>query len=1230
MTLAIGRLVDGDSGRRLGTVFAVTRRLVLTASHCVSDGNEILTRRLQCSWPVGSNDASFMERDEANDVALLSLDRTLSRELDPVPLSADVTSHDRFVAPGAPEELAELPLVAMSGEIIWSEGVLPSGVRGIQLVCTESVAGLSLHGLSGAPVLTGKPQKAVGLIRWNPPREGNPDLAAGAIVYAAPVARILQCWPKIAEGVGLTDVVRRLTDRSHPRAVAQVNADIRMLFVSGDLGLDEDDLSVMPTVADEHRLIIIDAGQVIIRIVRDFGTSAVVAVAEQELSDAVATRSRSTRQRYTAVLTDGIQWRLYQRLNDEFRLVDEKSASPRAPEDLLGWLEAIMATSQKILPRRYEIECKLGANSPSYKLDAADLATIYSDYRDLPTVTVKRRMWAKLLTTASGISFADDDSLFIDHTLLVVMAKLIGHAVLKMPMDSQQITATALMSGDWFADAGIGGVIEADFFDWVTEVPGGDRFILNLARRLTRFDWSHVEHDVLKHLYESVIPRATRHQLGEYYTPDWLAEKIITESITDPLSQRALDASCGSGTFMFHAVRSYLSAAEAQGWENVDAIRGLVQHVIGIDVHPVAVTLARVTYLLAIGSRRLTNRPAFSVPVYLGDSMRWGEEFERTLDAYDGLSIPTRLDPESFVAAPVPIGQREFATQLNFPDRVVADAERFDQLVASLAELTNKRRAEMTDAALTAIFQRFSIHEEDRADLKQTFDKMRELHDQGKDHIWGYYVRNVARPAWLTRPNNQVDVLVGNPPWLVQRYMTKPQQESFRAMSLKRGLWSGGTLATNQDLAGLFVIRCIELYLRPEGHFGYVMPRAVLASEDDAGGTYAGFRRGSYTTPVEQVKVAFDQAWDLHGVKPSFFPLPPSVIFGRRQLSHQNAVPLPSTRSEWSGHFGTEPASWAEAEPHISMITSTAAPALTGGPSPYKVRFAQGANFVPYFLFNVQIRDSTLLGTEGDQVAVCSRRSNNEKAPWKYLPPVKGMVERKFVRSLYVGENIMPFLCLRPSAEAIIPWDGQRLLPGDPEYLEMYPGLARWWRSAETKWNENRKNVDLSLLDQLDYRRKLSNQLLITGHRVVYGGSGMYMAASIVSEPDAVIEHQLYWGLMESLDEARFLIAILNSAVVTMAIRHMQKRGEHNPRHVGKKVFNLPIPLYDADDAAHAQLVALAEHAQSIAAATDLPDIRFELQRKCIREALERDGVAADIDAIVKTLLDMAVLTFNS
>jgi hypothetical protein len=68
--------------------------------------------------------------------------------------------------------------------------------------------------------------------------------------------------------------------------------------------------------------------------------------------------------------------------------------------------------------------------------------------------------------------------------------------------------------------------VDHDFFDWVLEVLGGEGFIATLARRLARSDWSTVEHDVLKVLYESVISASTRKALGEYYTPDWLANAM--------------------------------------------------------------------------------------------------------------------------------------------------------------------------------------------------------------------------------------------------------------------------------------------------------------------------------------------------------------------------------------------------------------------------------------------------------------------------------------------------------------------------------------------------------------------------------------------------------------------------------------------------------------------------------------------------------------------------------
>src|SRR5262249_26304870 len=156
----------------------------------------------------------------------------------------------------------------------------------------------------------------------------------------------------------------------------------------------------------------------------------------------------------------------------------------------------------------------------------------------------------------------------------------------------------------------------------------------------------------------------------------------------------------------------------------------------------------------------------------------------------------------------------------------------------------------------------------------------------------------------------------------------------------------------------------------------------------------------------------------------------------------------------------------------------------------------------------------------------------------------------------------------------------------------------------------------LGLIGQVDYHGKLSRQFPVPSHRVVYNKSGMYLAAVIVCESMAVIDQQLYWGAASSLDEARYLVAILNSNVLTIAVRHLQARGEHNPRHFDKLSWELPIPAFDAGEPSHRWLIELAEHAERVASDVPLPSARFETKRRRIRQALDADGVAADIDAI--------------
>ena len=79
----------------------------------------------------------------------------------------------------------------------------------------------------------------------------------------------------------------------------------------------------------------------------------------------------------------------------------------------------------------------------------------------------------------------------------------------------------------------------------------GAVLVMRISRHVNRVRFDDVRIDILKSLYESLIDPESRHDLGEYYTPDWLAARMVAATVDNPLEQRVMDPACGSGTFPF-------------------------------------------------------------------------------------------------------------------------------------------------------------------------------------------------------------------------------------------------------------------------------------------------------------------------------------------------------------------------------------------------------------------------------------------------------------------------------------------------------------------------------------------------------------------------------------------------------------------------------------------------------------------------------------------------------
>ena len=400
----------------------------------------------------------------------------------------------------------------------------------------------------------------------------------------------------------------------------------------------------------------------------------------RRMPDYLADREREEGERFVGIASDGLKWVVFERSGDQLVKLKDTTLDPDKSDLFLAWLDGAVALKSALLPDPVTVRIELGHDSVAFRRANDGLRTIWDRVKSDPAVALKRQLWAQLLKLVYGRE-VESDALFFQHTFLVIVAKAIALAVLGLRDDNPR----HVLSGAAFEAAGIFGAAESDFFDWVVAEPDGEALVRRILTHVRRFRLDQVESDVLKILYESLIDREERHGLGEYYTPDWLAAKIVRHAVERPIEQRVLDPACGSGTFLFHAIRNFIKEAEEAGLEEKLRAAEATNHIAGMDIHPVAVIIARVTYLLALAPVIARRAGSLSIPVYLGDALQ--------------LSTATTMHLKELVISvpPPPEG-----THLKFPEVFCKDINLFDKLVARMrqgSEQTPKMTARQIEQA---------------------------------------------------------------------------------------------------------------------------------------------------------------------------------------------------------------------------------------------------------------------------------------------------------------------------------------------------------------------------------------------------------------------------------------------------------------------------------------------------------------------------------------------------
>ena len=423
--------------------------------------------------------------------------------------------------------------------------------------------------------------------------------------------------------------------------------------------------------------------------------------AEKGLMRYLTEREGQTGEKFVGIATDGAEFIAYFLKDERVEEVSAHETDAESPRELCIWLQSVVATGEELPPDPLTITREFGRDSLAARRAFDALGALWEEIGQTPEARLKRALWDRLLGLAYGADVGDD-ALFLQHTYLVVVAKAMAWEAM---IGTLPRNAADLLHGAAYSDLGIVGQSEPDFFDWILATEVGAGLVMRTARQVARFRLHDIQVDILKALYESLIDPETRHDLGEYYTPDWLAARMVAEAVDRPLEQRVMDPACGSGTFLFHAVRAVLDAADAAGLAKVEAVRRAAANIAGIDIHPVAVIIARVTYLLALIPALRQEHPGnVTVPVYLGDALQWnlariGEKGKQP-DLFAGDQALEIFVPP--VDLTEPTQQRLDATMLSFPATVASDAELFDRVLNTMIELAAKSQPRADFAAWLA------------------------------------------------------------------------------------------------------------------------------------------------------------------------------------------------------------------------------------------------------------------------------------------------------------------------------------------------------------------------------------------------------------------------------------------------------------------------------------------------------------------------------------------------
>jgi len=555
------------------------------------------------------------------------------------------------------------------------------------------------------------------------------------------------------------------------------------------------------------------------------------------------------------VLTDGTNIVFV----DEYKQVVEQGKV----EDCVWMLEVWVTALALKVASPADLKNNLGPTSSVGKASIRELFKAYERHRDDPFVKESHEIWDGVYGCATNL---DEDAidavrvfarnsldirldtrtdvmsfLFVVETYLSVLMKLLVAEVAIQKSIISAATLEELLGEDVLTGyerlsdriSFLSRVFEYDTFYWFVDLTKKDPalnkvvsgYVIEMVKTLGHMDFTAVSTDLIKQMYQGFFDSATRRALGEFYTPDVLVDEVLDSVKYEGktvLEASVLDPACGSGTFLIRAIDRFIRLSEGEDLSRPEALKRITSQIAGVDIHPFAVAMAKVNYLLALARlidptvRRAVR--SLPIPIYWADSLA-----RATINS----KLSNTLAPVRTVEIRVPV-----LGVFTMPDPNEIDWDRLIDLVLTAVEndWSNERFLDNFQQDKKLAYKDVLL------DFLRVF---RERKVRGMDGRWLSTLRNFIV---IDKLRERCDFVVGNPPWvrihninegirneLVGKFeVYKKDKKSGRVVGWDPKLQATTVPFPQQiDYCMAFVEAGLS-YLKEEGRLGFVITAKIM------------------------------------------------------------------------------------------------------------------------------------------------------------------------------------------------------------------------------------------------------------------------------------------------------------------------------------------------------------------------------------------------------------------